>query len=80
MYQKAPAFTTLPRLAALLLAGATAHCAQPACERDPLGCSVPMVTLAGTPRLSLTRDVTLKLNIKKQFSSSPTSLRPTCRS
>lgn len=75
MYHQAPAFTTFSRLAALLLAGATAHCAQPACERDPLGCSVPMVTLAGTPRLSLTRDVTLQLSIKKQFSTSPTALR-----
>lgn len=61
--------------AALLLAGVTARCAQPACEREPLGCSVPMVTIAGTPRLSLTRDVTLQLSIKKQFSTSPTALR-----
>lgn len=70
---------TLPRCLAWLLVGATAattaHCAQPACERDSLGCSIPTVVISGTPRLSLTRDVTLKLNIKKQFSSSPTSLR-----
>lgn len=56
-------------------AGTTASCAQAACERDPLGCSVPLVSIQGTPRLSLTRDVTLKLSIKKQFSTSPTALR-----
>ena len=64
-----------PSLLALLLLGTTARCAQPACERDPLGCQVPTVTIQGAPRLSLTRDVTLQLNIQKQFASSPTALR-----
>ena len=78
-YRSGTLSRTLPRCLAWLLVGATAattaHCAQPACERDSLGCSIPTVVISGTPRLSLTRDVTLKLNIKKQFSSSPTSLR-----
>lgn len=76
MYHRSP---TLTRLVAYFAVGATASltasCAQPACERGPMGCSVPTVSIEGTPRLSLTRDVTLQLNIKKQFSTSPTALR-----
>lgn len=42
-----------------------------------MGCSVPTLTIDGTPtpRLSLTRDVTLTLAVKKQFTSSPTVFR-----